>query len=217
MLSTASFICNGEPGMSLLKLLEQAQGGKGLGQLASQLGLDETKASELTKMLAPAIGSAARQRAERGGFQDVIGALKGENQARMFDDGAQAASTDGQAQGQAFLENILGGRTQSQDLAEEAAQRTGIDSNLVQKFLPALAAMAQGGLQKNMPDSQIDGMMSQLTGGAKSGGLMGMIGGLMGGKKQASPGGPDLSMLTSLLDADGDGSAMDDILGKLMR
>ena len=47
-----------------------------------------------------------------------------------------------------------------------------------------------------------------------------MIGGLLGGKKpgaQAQDGGFDLSSLNNLLDADGDGSAMDDILGKFMR
>jgi len=205
--------------MSILKLLEQAQGGQGLGQLASQLGLDEAKASQLAGMLAPAIGSATRQRAERGGLADVLGTLKGETQAGMFDDAAQAASSQGQKQGADFLSKILGGSQQTQDLASEAAHRAGTDVNTVQQFLPALAAMVQGGLQKNLPDAQIDGMMGQLGTGDQGGGLMGMLGGLLGGGKggKGGSGGPDLSMLNQLLDADGDGSVMDDILGKLMR
>ncbi|WP_120499252.1 DUF937 domain-containing protein [Roseovarius sp. EL26] len=204
--------------MSLLNLLKQAQGGQGLGQLAQQLGLDKGQADSLTEMLAPAIGSAARKRAESGGLEDVLGALRGENQASMFDDAPAAASQTGQAQGLDFLERLMGGRNEAQDLANEAAQRSGVDQSLVQQFLPALAAMVQGGLQKQMPDSQIDNMMSSLSNASSDsgGGLMGMIGSLVGGSGSQG-GGMDLSMLNDMLDADGDGSVLDDVLGKLMR
>jgi len=81
--------------MSIMKLLQQAQGGQGLGQLASQLGLDQGTADQLTQMLAPAIGSAAKQRVEKGGMENVLGAMRGEGQAQMFDDASVAASPDG--------------------------------------------------------------------------------------------------------------------------
>ncbi|MEQ8903523.1 MAG: DUF937 domain-containing protein [Roseovarius sp.] len=200
--------------MSIMKLLQQAQGGQGLGQLASQFGLDQGTADQLTQMLAPAIGSAAKKRVEQAGMENVLGAMRGEEQAQMFDDAAVAASTDGQAQGMAFLEQIMGGRQEAEGLAQEAASRAGVDAGTVSKFLPALAAMAQGGLQKQMPDSQIDGMIQE--GGSSGGGLMGMIGGLIGGNKDGDQG-SGLAMLSEMLDADGDGSPLDDILGKFMR
>lgn len=200
--------------MSIMKLLQQAQGGQGLGQLAAQMGLDQGTADQLTQMLAPAIGSAAKQRVEKGQPEQVLGAMRGEGQAQMFDDAAVAASPEGQAQGMAFLEQIMGGRQEAEGLAQEAANRAGVDASTVSQFLPALAAMAQGGLQKQMSDSQIDGMMQ--GGGSSGGGLMGMIGGLMGGNKGGDQGG-GLGMLTQMLDADGDGSPLDDILGKFMR
>lgn len=200
--------------MSIMKLLQQAQGGQGLGQLAAQFGLDQGAAEQLTQMLAPAIGSAAKQRAESGGLDRVLGAMRGEGQARMFDDPTAAAAPEGQAQGMAFLEQIMGGRQEAEGLAQEAASRAGVDASTVSQFLPALAAMAQGGLQKQMPDSQIDGLMQ---GGGAGGGLMGMIGGLMGGKAENGQTGGALGMLSQMLDADGDGSPLDDILGKFMR
>ncbi|MCP5088934.1 MAG: hypothetical protein GY952_19300 [Rhodobacteraceae bacterium] len=199
--------------MSLLKLLEQAQGGQGLSQLASQFGLDENKAGELSGLLAPAIGSAAKERAAQGGLGDVLGALKGEGQGGLFDDAAQAAAPEGQAQGMAFLEQLMGGKQGPEGLAGEAASRTGVDMATIMKFLPALAAMLQGGMQKNMPDSSINAMMGG-SGTGSSGGLGGLVSGLMGGGKS---GGPDLGMLNGLLDADGDGSPLDDILGKFMK
>lgn len=198
--------------MSIMKLLQQAQGGQGLGQLAAQLGLDQGTADQLAQMLAPAIGSAARERAAQGGLENVLGALRGEGQARMFDDPRSAASPEGQAQGMDFLEQLLGGREATQSLAQEAAHRAGTDESLVSQFLPALAAMVQGGLQKNLPDSQIDGMMQ----GGGDGGLMGMIGGLMGGTKGAQGSG-GLAPLLQMLDENGDGSPLDDILRKFFR
>ena len=198
--------------MSIMRLLQQAQDGQGLGQLASQLGLDDAQAESLTSLLAPAIGSAARQRADAGGLGDVLGRLRGEDQAGLFDDAEAAASADGQAQGRDFLSALLGGQDAADGLAEEAATRSGVDRDVVSQFLPALAAMAQGGLQRQMPDDQIDAAEQE----AQGGGLMGLVGGLLGGGGgQGQSGG--LGMLNQLLDADGDGSAMDDVLGRFLR
>jgi len=204
--------------MSIMKLLQQAQGGQGISQLAQQFGLDQSTAEKLTGMLAPAIGSAAKQRAQQGEATKVLESLRGEGQANLFDNPAEAASTGGQAQGMDFLQNILGGQEEAQGLAQEAAGRAGVDSSTVSQFLPALAAMVQGGMQKNMPDTAIDGMESSLAGGSEGagGGLMGMVGGLLGGNKGGDSGG-GLGPLMQMLDADGDGSPLDDILGRFMK
>ncbi|MEB8389225.1 DUF937 domain-containing protein [Rhodobacteraceae bacterium KMM 6894] len=201
--------------MSIMKLLQQAQGGQGLSELANQFGLDQGTAEKLTQMLAPAIGSAAKQRAQSGGLNDILGTLRGEGQAEMFENASVAASDKGRSQGQAFLSSLLGGQEQADGLAQEAAQRTGVEPGIVQQFLPAIAAMAQGGLQKRMPDTSIDAIAP--AGAQGAGGLMGLVGGLMGGAKSDASGGFDLGMLNDLLDADGDGSALDDVLGKFMR
>ncbi|SHK28216.1 protein of unknown function [Shimia gijangensis] len=198
--------------MSILNLLQQAQQGQGLSKMASQFGLDATQTSELAELLAPAIGSAAKKQAASGGLQNLLGALKGEDRASLFDDSATAASPEGQAHGLSFLEGLLGDQNAVQGLAGEAAARTGVDTATVAQFLPALAAMLQGGLQKNLPDASIEPIMG--GGGAK--GLMGLVGGLMGQKDQ-SAGGADLSVLTKMLDSDGDGSIADDLIGKFLR
>lgn len=205
--------------MSIMKLLEQAQGGQGLSRLASQFGLDESKAQELTQMLAPAIGQAARKRAEEGQMETVLGAMRGEDQAAFFDDAAAAAAPEAQAQGQTFLETLLGDSAATEGLAAALAEKLGLDQETVKQFMPSVAAMAQGGLQKQMPDEQIDGMMQAAQPQQSGGGLMGMIGGLLGGRKgpDSADQGNTLGMLNQMLDADGDGNAMNDILGRFMR
>lgn len=214
--------------MSLLKLLEQAQGGQGLSQLASQFGLDEGQAGGLAKMLAPAIGSAAKKRAEGGGAADILNALQGEAQGGLFDDAAAAAAPEAQAQGANFLDQILGGTSARQDLAMAASERSGVEQSKVDQFMPALAAMLQGGMQKQTPDSSIQSMLGGLgglAGGGQSssggGGIMGMLGGLLGGRgrsqDQTQDSGGALGGLMSMLDADGDGSVLDDVLDRVMK
>jgi len=211
--------------MSLLKMLMEAQGGQGLGQLAQQFGINAEQADGLAGVLAPAIAQGAKKRTQQGGLDAVLGQLKGEAQGAYLDNPAAAAAPEGRAQGEQFLEQIFGSREASNDLAAEAANRTGVSQDIVSKFLPAIAAMMQGGMQRSLPDSSIRGMMP--GGGASgdaSGGIMGMIGGLLGsGKAQAADQAPEqasaggLGMLTSMLDADGDGSVMDDILERVMK
>ena len=202
--------------MSLLNLLKQAQGGQGLASLASSLNIEQGQADELAQMLAPAIGSAAKQRAETGGLHSLLGNLMGEGNATLFDDPAQAASAEGQSQGQAFLDGLMGGRQESEALAAEAASRAGVDIATVSQFLPALAGMLQGGMQRTMPDSSIQGLLGQALGSSgKGGGMGGLLSSFLG--ERATSKGPDLGGLMSMLDANGDGSPLDDILRKIMK
>ncbi len=206
--------------MSLLKMLMDAQGGQGLGQLARQIGMDESQAGGLAGMLGPAISQGAKRRAQAGGLEQVLNQLRGEGQASYLDNPAAAAEPEARAQGEQFLEQIFGDRQASNELAAEASNRTGIDLDTVMKFLPVMAAMMQGAMQKNVPDSAINGMMESQRGAdsAGGGGIMGMVGDLLGGGKgQGAPQGGGLDMLTNMLDADGDGSAMDDILERFMK
>ena len=103
-------------------------------------------------------------------------------------------------------------------------------------MLPMVAMMAMGSLGKQTSGAGMfnagggmKGMLAQMalqqvTGGASRGGLGGMLGGLLGGgaqrrqqaqAQQAHSQG--LGMLGKMLDADGDGSSMDDVLGMLMK
>lgn len=200
--------------MSLLKMLG---GGEGISRLASQLNMDPEKANGLAGMLAPAIGSAAKKRAESGDLGGVLGQLRGEGNARFFDEPETAAEPEARADGENFLEQLLGSREARDELAATAAERAGVDRAEADQFMPALAAMLKGGMQKQTPDSSIDGMLSQLTGGGGGGGgLMGMVGSLLGGG-QSGGGGLDVSSISKMLDADGDGSPLDDILERVMK
>lgn len=219
-----------EKPMSLLDLLTQVQGGKGLEQLGQKIGLDANMTQALAKQLAPAIAGGAKRKAKaEGGLGSLLGQLMGEQDVRYYKEPAEAASEEARARGGQFLENIFGSADASQQIANAAAERTGAPQNLVAQFLPAIAAALQGAMQSQAPDDEIKGAMGAMgnndragagisdllgsLGGGGAGGLAGMIGGLVGGGGAQSSGG-GLQSILQMLDADGDGSPLDDIIEK---
>jgi hypothetical protein len=194
--------------MSLLDLLNGAQGGDGIAALARQFGMSPEQAGGLAGMLAPAIGGAARQQAGAGNLGAVLGQLMGEGQGRYFDNPAEAATPAGRQQGEAFLEQLFGSSAATGHIAQAAATRSGLDLSTVMQFLPALAAMLQGGLQKQVPDQTLRGMMdaAPAAGAGGGAGMAEVLGGLFGNMQAggAAPSG-----------AGGPGGALGGLMGAL--
>ena len=99
--------------------------------------------------------------------------------------------------GNKILGHLFGSKDVSRQVAAHASEQTGVSSSILKKMLPVVATMVMGGLSKQ----------SNSSGGA--------LAGLLGGGNQQSGGGQ--SLLTSFLDADGDGSVADDLLGMLFK
>lgn len=190
--------------MSLLQLIQSAQNGEGIHHLAGQFGLSDGEANELTQMFAPAIAAAASKMAAKGGLDDLLGAFMGEAQGEMFDDPARAAEPEGQMQGMQFLKTVMRGEQAPQAIAEEAAGRTGIDPSIILQFLPALAVMVQGGMQRNLPDGDLNSARESAAGS----GLSGLF---------ADGGQGPLGKLGALLDQGTEPSPMNGLIGKFMR
>ena len=230
--------------MSLLNLLQQAQSGGGLGALGQALGMDERTTQSLAEQLAPAISGGVRRRAQaEGGLASVLGALRGEQAAGYFQNPAQAAAPQARQQGEDFLAQIFGQREAAPQIAREAASRAGASPEQAEQLMPALAAMLQGGMQRQAPDREIDmamsgplGQMGDRSGAGLSdllgalgqqgaqggGGIGGLLGGAMkalggGGQQAQGAGAGGLAPLLQMLDADGDGSPVDDILERFMK
>jgi hypothetical protein len=122
-------------------------------------------------------------------------------------------------QGNDVLGQIFGTKDVSRAVAGQASAQTGIDSSLLKKMLPLLAMLVAGYLAKQSgggPDSGgLGGVIGGMLGGGQQsgGGLGGMLGSVLGGGQQAAPAGGGLGGLGSLLDMDGDGNPLDDIIG----
>ncbi|MEM8870325.1 MAG: DUF937 domain-containing protein [Pseudomonadota bacterium] len=224
--------------MSLLDLLKGAQGAPALESLGQSLGLDSGTTRSLAEQFAPAIsGGVKRRAAQDGGMGAILGALKGTHGASYFDDATAAATEGAQADGARFLTEIFGSKDAAPQLAEAAAAKTGATTAQAQQLLPALAAMLQGGMQKQVPDAEIETALAGLgasgdkagsglgdlmgvlggSGGAGQSGIMGTVMGMLGGGGARKGQADGLGSVLAMLDADGDGSPLDDVIGRFLK
>jgi len=111
----------------------------------------------------------------------------------------------------------------SRSVARQAAKKTGLDSDLLMKMLPVIATMVMGSLSKRSQEPDVMSQLIGMLGGAKqqpkpqAEGLGGLLAGLLGGGRNAPSQRKKAHGLEALFDADGDGSAMDDIFQMVLK
>jgi hypothetical protein len=201
--------------MQLTDILAQMGG---LQSMARELGVSESQATAGAAALIPAILGGFKKQAQPTGLEGLAGMLGGLGGGSLLDDvlGPQPTNV---ARGNDVLGQIFGSPDVSRTVARNASAQTGLDPALLKKMLPMLAMLVagfmakQGGARAAEPPAGAGGL-----GGGLGGDLGGLLGGLLGGGQgigRSSQGG-----LASMLDLDGDGNPLDDILGmagKLMR
>ena len=186
--------------MDLLRTILEAQGGNTVNQLANQFGLDSNQANSALAQLIPMLAGGVKKNVQKGGLDSLISALNACNHSQYTDDPSQLENLSTISDGNAILGHLLGSKDVSRQVAGHAAQDTGIDSSILKKMLPVIATMVMGGMSKQ---SGAGGVLGSLLGTGQS--------------RQASQSSGLESMLTSFLDKDGDGSVIDDLMGKFLK
>lgn len=212
------------PGINLFEMLTQASNGGAVQQISKQTGLQPDQAQAAIKALLPAIaGGLQRNAGQEGGLQDLLSALQGGKHEQYLDQPESLGRPETITDGNAILGHLLGSKDTSRAVADAASKKTGIGAGILKSLLPVVASMAMGSLSKQTKQPNVMDALGGLLGGgapqqSSGGGLVGsLLGGLLGGgAKRQQPKSGALGMLGGLLDADGDGNAMDDIFKMVM-
>lgn len=177
--------------MNLLEMLLDNQDSPALRQLAAGFGLSEGDARKALTEMVPALSRGMHNNLSRqGGIEDLLGALGKGNHQRYIDQPESLSGEQATREGNAILGHLLGSKDVSRRVASHAAGKTGVDESLLKKMLPVIATMVMGAVSKQA-------------------GAQNLPGGLTPGGKGTSPAG----LLTQFLDADKDGSVLDDFFG----
>ena len=200
------------------QILDELGQSGGLQSIARELGLSELQASSGAAALLPAILGGFKKQAQTqpAGLEGLAGMLGGLGGAGMLDEVLSSRPTNVGA-GNDILGQIFGSKDVSRTVAQHAATRTGIDPSLLKKMLPVLVMLVGSYIAKRGGR----GAASASPGPSGGGGLGDLLGGVLaGGKAGAARGSNGVGGLASMLDLDGDGNPLDDILGmagKFMR
>ena len=215
-------------GMNLFDMIAGAQGGGATQQLSSQLGLNQDQTSMALKALLPALSAGLKANTQKpGGLESLLGALQNGDHGKYLDEPERLGRAETIDDGNAILGHLLGSKDVSRQVASAASQRTGIGDDILKQALPLVASMVMGSLSKQTQDPDVSGQLAGMFGGQPSsqqggGGIGGLLGAVLGGgRQQAASQQPAqagmMGMLGNLLDADKDGSAVDDIFDMVMK
>lgn len=198
--------------MNLTDILQQAGG---IEAMAKQLGVPPVVAKQGADALLPAILGGFKKQAQGSGGVEGLGGLLGQLGGGGLLDAVLGSQSAPVSQGNDVLGQIFGSKDVSRTVAGDAAAKTGIDAGTLKQMLPILAMLVAGYMAKQGGQSGGgSGGLGDLIGGALGGGsggagsLGGILGSVLGGGKGGASGG-----LGSLLDLNGDGNPLDDIIG----
>ena len=202
--------------MNLTDILAQAGG---IESMANQLGIPPAMAKQGADALLPAILGGFKKQAQSGGGVEGLGGLLGQLGGGGLLDSVLGSQPTPVNQGNEVLGQIFGSKDVSRTVASQAAAQTGLDSGILKQMLPMVAMMAAGYMAKQGGQSGGGGLGDliggALGGGGQSGGLGGMLGNMLGGGAGggAAPSAGGLGGIANMLDMDGDGNPLDDIMG----
>lgn len=89
-----------------------------------------------------------RNTLSRGGVSDLVEAIGHGGHQKYFQGDADYAAPETKAEGDQLLAQMLGTKHQSRGVAARVGQQTGVNAELIEKMLPAIAAIFMGGVEK---------------------------------------------------------------------
>ncbi|PNG26679.1 DUF937 domain-containing protein [Methylocella silvestris] len=174
---------------NLYEILQNAQGGQAVDNLAKQFNISPEQADAAVKALMPDMSAAfLKQSAQPAAFSSILGALGDTQHMAAFANPSAALSGETMQKGSEVLTQLFGSPQQRTEVAQNAAAFAGLPPALIQQMLPVIASMVMGGLSKSLANQGLGGLFGQLANAASQGGLGSILGSLLGGaQSQTTP------------------------------
>lgn len=189
----------------ILDLLNSDVGRTIVHGVSKETNQPEEKTNALLTMAMPVLMQAMRRNASTPeGAQGLMGALQNkhdgsilDNLGDLFNGGVNREVVE---DGDKILGHVLGSRKQNVERA--LSNKTGMDASSVAQILKVAAPILMGVLGRQTRQHNV----------SSTSGLEGILGGLLKGNSRQQ----EQSFLESILDADGDGSIIDDVAGMVL-
>ncbi|MGB0980989.1 MAG: DUF937 domain-containing protein [Winogradskyella sp.] len=189
----------------ILDVLNSDLGKTIISGVSGSTGTDPNKTSSVLTMALPVLMKAMERNASTpDGAQGIMGALNNkhdgsilDNLSGLFGGGVDESVTN---EGGKILGHILGQKQQG--VEQVIGQKSGLDAGSVGQILKVAAPILMGVLGKQAKQNSLSSQND----------LSGLLGGLLGGNETKN----EQSFLEKVLDADGDGSVIDDVAGMVL-
>lgn len=183
--------------MNLLDLIMNDSGDQVVGQLAKRAGVPETEISNILAQAVPAVSRGMKSKmSDENGLSSIMDILK-DKQPERYVEKPEELATDNSVidDGNSILNQIFGNKDTSREVASRVATKAGSSSGVVKMLLPIIASLAMGAFSKKGKATAAPA--AQKPQEAQSSGMMGMV--------------------RNFIDADDDGSIVDDLFTMAVR
>jgi hypothetical protein len=188
----------------LLDLLNSPMGKQLISGVAGQTGQPQDKTANVLSMAMPLLlGAMKKNVSSPEGAAGLMSALSGKHNGNILDNlgGLFGGGVDDSVMqdGAGILGHVFGNK---QPQVENAlSQKSGLDAGSIAQILKIAAPIVMGFIGKQTAQSNVN----------DAGGMNALLGSMLGGQPKENQ-----SLITTLLDADGDGSILDDVAGMVM-
>lgn len=189
----------------ILDLLGSDLGKQIISGVAGSTGQESGKTGNVLTMALPVLMKAMQRNASTPqGAEGLMGALSNKHDGSILDNLGDlfqgGVNTDVLNDGGKILGHVLGNKQQG--VEQVIGQKVGIDASSVGNILKVAAPILMGILGKQTKQNNV----------SNSSGIGDLLGGMLGGNSAQK----EQGFLEQILDADGDGSVVDDVAGMLL-
>lgn len=170
---------------------------------SNETGAPKEKTSSVLDMALPLLLGGMKKNAQSPeGAESLMNALKNKHDGSILDNLSSllggGVDKGVMEDGSGIVDHVL--KDKKPAVEQTLAEKVGLDSGTVAQILKIAAPVLLGFLGKKTRENNV----------SDSGGLSSLLGGMLGGQSQGNQ-----SLITSLLDRDGDGSVLDDVGGMI--
>ena len=189
----------------ILDLLNSDLGQQVISGVSGATGNDSNKTSNVLTMALPVLMKAMERNASTPqGAEGLMGALDKKHDGSILNNLGDlfggGVNDDVVNDGSKILSHVLGNKQRG--VEQVIGQKSGLDAGAVGNILKVAAPILMGILGKQKREQNV----------SSSSDISGLLGGLLGGNDAKN----EQSFLEQILDADGDGSVVDDVAGMLL-
>lgn len=188
----------------LLELLNSPMGKTIISGVSNSTGQSESATGNVLSMALPVLMGAMKKNVQTPeGAAGLMGALSSKHDGSILDNlgGLFQGGVDKNVEqdGAGILGHLLGGNQANVENALSA--KSGMDAGSVSQILKVAAPILMGVLSKQSKQGNV----------SDAGGMNALLSSMLGGQPKENQ-----SLISSLLDADGDGSILDDVAGMVL-
>jgi hypothetical protein len=195
--------------MNLNDIIQSAQGGAGLQNLANQFGLSPDQTQAAVQAIIPALSKGLQNAAQGGGLGGIISEMASGAHDGSYADPSQTGAAANAGSG--ALGQIFGNSDVAAQISDQISRVTGIDPATINGMLPSVASMALGGISHALQSQGYGNVLGQAGaaapgaddqassgGGGLLGSLMSVVQGVLGGGGSGGGAQPGLSTLINM-------------------